>query len=168
MSTTTDTGTRTIKVFRVFINATPERVWEAIVSPEWNQRYGYHAPSEFELKAGGSFCSRPNEGMAAMGAPDVVVEGEVLKADPPHKLVQTWRMLFSPELATEPFTTLTYDIHAETESMTRLTVTHDVTGAPMHEGAVSGDSPLQEGGGGWAWVLSDLKTLLETGESLPL
>ncbi len=166
MTTTTDT--RTVKVFRVFIRATPERVWEAITSPEWNQRYGYHSPSEFELHAGGAFRGRPNDGMRAMGMPEVVVEGEVLEADPPRRLVQTWRMLFSPELGAEPFTTLTYDVHPESESMTRLTITHDVTGAPLHEGAISSDSPLDEGGGGWAWVLSDLKTLLETGESMPI
>ncbi len=48
--------------------------------------------------------------------------------------------------------------------MSRLTVTHDVTGAPLTARMVSGE--VQEAGGGWNWVLSDLKTLLETGKSL--
>lgn len=62
--------------------------------------------------------------MRSMGAPDVGVDGEVLESDPPHKLVQTWRMVMDQDMED------------------------------------------QGAGGGWGWVLSDLKTLLETGPSL--
>lgn len=50
--------------------------------------------------------------------------------------------------------------------LTSLTVTHDVTDAPITAAMIAGDADLGEGGGGWAWILSDLKTLLETGGSL--
>ena len=45
----------TTPVHRVYINAAPERVWEANPSPEWNGRYGYRAVSEYDLKPGGQF-----------------------------------------------------------------------------------------------------------------
>jgi uncharacterized protein YndB with AHSA1/START domain len=161
---TTATQTTT-QVFRVHIKASPERVWEAITSPEWTARYGYQAPCEYDLRPGGTFRSVANEGMKAMGAPDVVVEGEVLESDPPRRLVQTWRMLFEPSQAAEPLTTVTWEIEPITDAVCRLTVVHDVTDAPIHASLISGEQ-LQGAGGGWPFVLSDLKSLLETGSSL--
>jgi len=49
--------------------------------------------------------------------------------------------------------------------VTTLTVTHDLTGAPMTAALVAGEMEDQGAGGGWSWVLSDLKTLLETGKA---
>ena len=66
-------------------------------------------------------------------------------------------------LKAEGFTRLTYDL-AETGGVTRLTVTHDLTDAPKLAVLTSGEADDQPGaGGGWPWVLSDLKSLLETG-----
>jgi hypothetical protein len=48
----------------------------------------------------------------------------------------------------------------------RLTVTHEREGAPRHAEQVAGDIPLEQGGGGWPWILSDVKSLLETGKSI--
>ena len=50
--------------------------------------------------------------------------------------------------------------------MTQLTVTHELEGAPKHAAQVASVAPLAQGGGGWTWILSDLKTLLESGSSL--
>lgn len=161
--------TETVKVFRVYIKATPEAIWEAITSPEWNGRYGYHSASTFELEPGGAFRAEASPEMRQFGAPEIVVDGEVLESDPPKKLVQTWKMHFDPAMSAEPYTTLTYEIEPETDALTRLTVIHDVTGAPIHAHQITpGASKLQEGGGGWAWILSDLKTLLESGDCLAL
>jgi len=63
-----------------------------------------------------------------MGMPEVVVDGEVIEADPPRRLVQTWHPLWAEDIAAET---------------TR--VTHDIEG-------------LLEGGGGWPMILSDLKS----------
>jgi DNA-binding transcriptional ArsR family regulator/uncharacterized protein YndB with AHSA1/START domain len=163
--TTTAPATTTVQVFRVHIKATPQAIWEAITSPEWTSRYGYRAPSEYELRPGGAFRSLANEGMKAMGTPDVVVEGEVIEADPPRRLVQTWRMLFEPSQAAEPFTRITWEIEALSGGVSRLTVIHDVAGAPIHASLISGEH-LESGGGGWPYILSDLKSLLETGTAL--
>jgi uncharacterized protein YndB with AHSA1/START domain len=158
------TVSATTQVFRVHIKATAEAVWEAITSPDWNARYGYRAPTEYDLRPGGRLRGLANEGMRSMGTPEVVVEGEVLQADPPRRLVQTWRMLFDPAQAAEPFTRVTYEIEDLGNGVTRLTVIHDVTGAPIHASLISGETLM--GGGGWPYILSDLKSLLETGTAL--
>jgi uncharacterized protein YndB with AHSA1/START domain len=162
--TTTTKKTATTQVYRVHIKATPQAIWDAITSPEWAERYGYRARVEYDLRPGGAYKSFANEGMKEYGAPDVVVEGEVVEADPPRKLVQTWRMLFDAEMSSEPVTRLTWEIDDGEDGVSRLTVIHDLEGAPRHAALVTGDVP--NAGGGWPYVLSDLKTLLETGNSL--
>jgi len=163
----TETATTT-QVFRVYIRSTAEKIWEAITSPEWNQQYGYHCPAEYELRAGGAYRALTTDQMREMGLPEVGVEGEVLEVDPPHRLVQTWRFNFSPEAIAEGFTTVTWEIHPESDGLCRLTVSHDVTDAPLMAHDTRGDGELGEGGGGWPFILSDLKSLLETGSSLEL
>ena len=179
MTTTETTGTErgvaTTQVHRVYIKAEPERIWQAITDPEWNGRYGYAAPAEYELKPGGSYRAFAGESMkqasAAMGwdLPEVVVDGEVLEADPPRRLVQTWRMAMDPTAKAEGFSRLTWEIEGPgQDGVCRLTVTHELAGMPSLAAMTSGDNAFGEmGGGGWPWVLSDLKTLLETGEAFP-
>ncbi|MEV6598415.1 SRPBCC domain-containing protein [Actinoplanes sp. NPDC051346] len=164
----------TTQVFRVWIRSTPEKIWTAITDPEWTAKYGYAAPAHFDLRPGGSVRYDATEEMRSFAkengfeVPDVVVDGEVVEADPPRLLKQTWRMLMDPTTAAEPFTTLTYLIEElkSQPGVCRLTLTHELTGAPATSTMVAG-SPLDEaGGGGWAWVLSDLKSLLETGTAM--
>ena len=108
MSTMTETGVT--QVYRVYIKATPEAIWDAITKPEWNERYGYPGRGEYDLRPGGAFRNLANQGMKDLGAPDVLVDGEVIEADPPRRLVQTWRLLMDPGTAEEPYTRLTYEI----------------------------------------------------------
>jgi uncharacterized protein YndB with AHSA1/START domain len=103
--------------------------------------------------------------MRSMGAPDVAVDGEILESDPPRKLVQTWRMVMDSDVAAEGFTRLTYEIEESKGGVTKLTVIHDLEGAPKLATLISGWMEDSGAGGGWSWVLSGLKTLLETGES---
>jgi len=163
MTTATHTAVTT-QVFRVFIKATPEATWQAITSPEWNGRYGYGVPSEYELRPGGAFRARSSGEMAEHGAPEVLLRGEVLEVDPPRRLVQTWHPLFSPEIEAEGPKRLTWEIDEGPAGICRLTVTHELDGAPLTAEQVSGAHP--EAGGGWSWILSDLKTLLETGATM--
>src|SRR5581483_7589424 len=107
---TSSTESKTVQMYRVYIKASPEAIWEAITKPEWTIKYGYAPLVDYELRPGGRFQAFANEGMKALGCPDVVSDGEVLQADPPRKLVQTWRMTMTPELAAEGYTTLTYDV----------------------------------------------------------
>jgi uncharacterized protein YndB with AHSA1/START domain len=160
------TGVETTQVYRVYIKATPEAIWEAITSPEWSNRYGYGGSVEFDLQPGGDFKVHASQEFLDAGAPPIVVDGEVIEADPPHRLVQTWRMLMDPTMADEGFTRLTYEIQPVEGAATKLTVTHEMGSAPTVAAMVAGTSEASGAGGGWAWVLSDLKSLLETGAPL--
>lgn len=167
MTTTTTAGTTvTTQVYRVYIKATPEAVWDAITTPEWTQRYGYGARGEFDLRPGGKYTGFTSEGMRAMGAPEVGVQGEVIEADPPRRLVQTFHMVMDPEMAAQGPTRLTYELEPRDGGVTRLTLIHDLAGAPRLALLLSGGLEDTGAGGGWSWVLSDLKSLLETGAAL--
>ena len=163
---TMTTEAKTIQVYRVYIRATPDAIWTAITDPDWTDRYGYGGRAQYELRPGGSFRLLASEAMRAQGVPEVAVDGEVLEADPPRKLVQTWRLAMEASLAAEGFTRLTYEIEPLEGGVTKLTVTHDLTDTPVHAGLVAGEMEDTGAGGGWAWVLSGLKTVLETGTSL--
>ena len=154
------------QVYRVYIKATPEAIFEAITSPEWTNRYGYGNYAEFDLRPGGQYRARASAEFIAAGAPEFVVDGEVLEVDPPRRLVQTWRMLMDPTMRQEGFTRLTYEIDEVQGGVCRLTVTHELENAPTLAAMVDGSQEHTGAGGGWNWVLSDLKSLLETGKGL--
>lgn len=168
--TSTQTAVTT-QVYRVYIKASPEKVWDAITKPEWTDRYGYGGLTDFDLRPGAKFETHPSTAMKDSAAeqgfpmPEVIIDGEVVEADPPRKLVLTWRMLMDPEVAAEGFTRLTYEI-AEAGGSCKLTVVHELDGAPKLAELVAGTHEAEGGGGGWSWILSDLKSLLETGKTL--
>ena len=95
-----------------------------------------------------------------------MVDGEVIEADPPHKLVQTWRMLMDADTAAEGFTRLTYEIAEGAGGVTKVTLIHELEGAPKVAALIAGEQEDRGAGGGWAWMLSDLKSLLETGSRM--
>jgi len=174
MTTTTGETAVITQVYRVYIKATPQAIWDAITKPEWVAKYGYGGTCEYDLGPGGAYRAFPSDDMrkasAEMGfpCPDVIVDGEVVEAEPPHKLVQTWRMLMDPEAAAEGFTRLTYEIQEIQGAGTKLTVTHELGNAMKLARMTSGamEDAGEGAGGGWSWVLSDLKSLLETGNPL--
>jgi len=169
---TTKTQPTTTQVYRVYIKATPHAIWDAITRPEWTERYGYGGLVEYDLRPGGAYRAVSSEAMRREGAemgfpiPDVVVDGEVIEADPPRRLVQTWRMLMDPGMAAEGFTRLTWEIEEGEGGVTKLTVIHDLERAPRLAALLAGEMESEGAGGGWVAVLSGLKTLLETGKPL--
>ncbi|MFI5907625.1 SRPBCC domain-containing protein [Dactylosporangium sp. NPDC051541] len=154
------------QVYKVYIKAEAKQVWDAITTPEWTARYGFRGRTELDLRPGGAVVGRSNAGMLAMGAPEIGTDGEVVEVDPPHRLVQTFRMLMDPTMAAEGFTRLTYELKEGKDGVTALTVTHELSDAPNMARLMAGEFEEMGAGGGWAWVLSDLKSLLETGKSL--
>ena len=169
---TAQTALKTVQVYRVYIKATPQAIWDAIVKPEWTERYGYGGRGEYDLRPGGAYRGYTSEAMKQVGAargfslPDVAVDGEVIEADPPRKLVLTWRMVMDPQMAAEGFTRLTYEIAGGQGGVSKLTVVHDLDNAPKLARLLAGEQEAEGAGGGWSWVLSGLKTLLETGTPL--
>jgi uncharacterized protein YndB with AHSA1/START domain len=152
----------TTQIYEVYINASAQAIWDAITSPEWTARYGYRGLAEYDLRPGGAFRGRTPPEMKAMGMPEVALDGEVLESIAPRKLVQTYRFLFNDALKAEGFTRLTWEIEPTQSGFSRLTVTHELEGAPIMAGMVA-NKFSEMGTGGWTWILSDLKTLLETG-----
>lgn len=158
-----DIGTTT-QIYRIFIKATPQAIWDAITKPEWTQKWGYGLRDEYDLRPGGEYRGMAPDSMKkGLGLEGVIVDGEVIEVDAPNKLVITWRMFVNPALRSEGFTRLTYEIEAGREGVSRLSVIHDVTGTPGHAAMIAGDKQGPGDGGGWTWILSDLKTTLENG-----
>jgi uncharacterized protein YndB with AHSA1/START domain len=137
------------QIYQVFIKASPERVWDAITRPEFTARY-FH----------GSRIAIDGERRVSL-APDGSVRGDspVLEYDPPRRLVHEWLSLYDPDMAAEEPSRVTWEIEPHEGGYCKLTLTHDrLDGAPKTAESVSG--------AGWMFVLSGLKTLLETGEPL--
>jgi uncharacterized protein YndB with AHSA1/START domain len=165
MATESKASIATTQVYEVYIKASPQAIWDAITSPEWTVKYGYKGAIEIELRPGGAYRAHSTEAMRSFGLPDVVVDGVVEMADPPRKLVHTYRFLFSDANKAEGFTRVTWEIEKVAADFSRLTVVHELEGAPIMAGMVA--SKFSEAGaGGWAWILSDMKTLIETGKTM--
>jgi uncharacterized protein YndB with AHSA1/START domain len=142
------------QVYQVFIRSTPDRIWEAITDPRFTTKYFHGTRVELQLVAGSEY-----RGIAPDGS-SVWVDGEVLEVDPPKRLVHTWLARYDPETAGEEPSRVTWEIEDRGDGMCLLTVVHDqLEGAPKTAESVSGQ--------GWMYVLSGLKTLLETGDPLP-
>jgi uncharacterized protein YndB with AHSA1/START domain len=169
--TTSSTQSRVVQVHRAYIRASAQAIWDAITQPEWTTRYGYTGLVDYDLRPGGAYRVRPTEafraGAEARGnqLPEVIISGEVLEADPPRKLVTTFRMLMDEQTAAEPATRVTHEIADKGAGVCSLTLTHELDGAPVLAAIVGGQWEDQGAGGGHTWVLNDLKSLLETGRS---
>jgi uncharacterized protein YndB with AHSA1/START domain len=148
MTTTTEINLTT-QVYKVFIKASPEQVWDAITKPEFTAKYFHGARVENTAER--------HLGLGPNG--EVWGDSATREFDPPRRLVHGWRSLYDPEAASEAESRVTWEIEPHEGGYSELTVTHDeLEGAPRTAQSVSG--------AGWMWVLSGLKTLLETGQPL--
>ena len=149
--------------YHIFIQATAQDVWDALTEPGWTRKYGYRSLVKYDPQPGGIYLAYASGRRYGQRGGDLVISGEVLEAEPPKRLVQTWHPMFDARAAAEPPTRLTWEILEEQTGLTAVTVRHECPGAP-HTAALA--SAGTAGSGGWSWVLSDLKTLLETGRPL--
>ena len=137
-------------VYVTYIRATPEKLWDALRKPEFTREYWFGIRHESSWEQGASW---------KMIFPDGTVgdSGEVVEIDEQRRLVLKWRNEFRPELRAEGYSLCTFDIEADGD-VTKLTVTHEI------------DTPkskfIEVVSGGWPEVLSNLKSLLETGQVL--
>jgi uncharacterized protein YndB with AHSA1/START domain len=137
------------KVFEIYIKTTPDRLWEAITDPEQRAQYSFGVRTSSDWTAGSRYEA------VHPGASFRVAEGENMEVEPPRRLVQSFNALWSDDVKAEGTSRVTWEIEPIGDSC-RLTVTHD----QLREGA------NDELYGGWPMILSGLKTLLETGETL--
>lgn len=143
------TSAPTTQVYQVFIKATPDRIWEAIVKPEFTAKYFHGARIVNDAQR---HISHGPDG-------ELWGDGPVLEFDPPHRLVHEWRSMYDPDMAQEQPSRVTWEIEPVDGGYCKLILTHDrLDGAPKTAASVYG--------AGWMFVLSGLKTLLETGAPL--
>jgi uncharacterized protein YndB with AHSA1/START domain len=139
------------QVYQLFIKASPEQIWDAITKPEFTSKYFYGTAVDSTFEPAAALKLNGPDGSA-------MVEGEILEVDPPRRLQHSWRSLFDPEQAVEPYSRLTWEIEPQEDGTTLLTVVHDqLDDSPKTAESVSN---------GWMLVLSGLKTLLETGKPI--
>jgi uncharacterized protein YndB with AHSA1/START domain len=137
-------------VYVTYIRTTPEKLWQALIDPEFTRRYWCETRQESEWKPGASWRSIIPDGRVADN-------GEILEIEPQRRLVLTWRNEFKPELRAEGYSRLTYELEKQGESV-KFTIIHEID---------KPDSKLiQAVSGGWPLILASLKSLLETGEPL--
>lgn len=135
-------------VYVTFIRTTPERLWTALTSPEFTKQYWFGVCHETDWKVGS-----PWQLVFADGR--VADSGEIVECSPPRRLVLKWRNEFRPELKEEGYSRCVIEIES-VDAASKLTITHSIErDGSKFIGAVSG---------GWPLILSNLKSLLETGE----
>jgi uncharacterized protein YndB with AHSA1/START domain len=138
-------------VFQIYIRATAEQVWQAITETEFRRQYFFGSTIETTFAPGSPLRSHSPDG--ELWGDDVVLE-----CDPPRLLSQTWRGRWDLEAAAEPPSRVTWRVEPQDGGFTKLTVVHDqLEESPRTSSGVSG---------GWALIISGLKTLLETGTPL--
>jgi uncharacterized protein YndB with AHSA1/START domain len=137
-------------VYVTYIRTTPEKLWQALIDPEFTRQYWCDTTQDCDWKPGASWRIMIPDGRVADS-------GEIIEVDPPRKLIHTWRNEFRPELRAEGHSRITYELEPVGESV-KLTITHEMDRP---------DSELIKAvSGGWPHILASLKSLLETGESL--
>jgi uncharacterized protein YndB with AHSA1/START domain len=139
---------QTTQVYQLFIRATPEQVWDAITKSEFTTQYFF--ASRIEMEDGRRRAYGPGG--------ELWGDSAILEEDPPRRLVHEWQGLYDSDLAAEETSRVTWEIEPQDGDITKLTLIHDqLEGAPKTAESVAN---------GWMFVLSGLKTLLETGRPL--
>jgi uncharacterized protein YndB with AHSA1/START domain len=143
-------------VYVTYIRTTPERLWAALTDPQTIRKYWFGMTAESDFRPGSSWGLKFEDGRTAD-------TGEILEADLPRRLVIRWRNEFKPELKAEGYSRCTIEIETTDYypdfggKAVKLTIHHEIEG----EG---GGKFIEAVSGGWPKVLSNLKSLLETGD----
>ena len=137
-------------VYVTYIRTTPEKLWNALIEPEFTRQFWFNTTQESEWKAGSSWKILMPDGRVADS-------GEVLEIEPRRRLVLKWRHELGPELRAEGYSRLTYQLEKEGNSV-KLTVIHEIE--------KEGSKFIEAVSTGWPHILASLKSLLETGKSL--
>ena len=135
-------------VYVTYIRTTPEKLWAALTSEEFTRKYWFNMDLVSDWQVGSPWKLVFSDGRVA----DV---GEVLECDPPRKIALRWRNQWKPEYAAEGEALCVIELEPR-EGAVKLTVTHSM--------ARAGSQLIAGVSGGWPSILSNLKSLLETGE----
>ncbi|MGZ8476271.1 MAG: ArsR/SmtB family transcription factor [Candidatus Limnocylindria bacterium] len=149
MGTDAETRDRPRAMAQVFIRATPDRVWRAITESEFTTRYYYSSTVESDWKAGSAY-------RYAIAGEDAIV-GTVLEVDPPRRLVLSFDARWDEDVAADAPSQLTWELEETAPGVTKVTTVHEFP---------SRTATFEQVGGGMSFILSGLKSLIETGEPL--
>ncbi len=138
-------------VYVTYIQTTPQKLWDALTKPEFQEHYWFRTIQESTFTKGASWK------MVGMDSKTTFDSGEILESDPPKKLVIKWRNEWKPELTAEGYGRCTYEIEEAIASV-KLTITH--------ENDVENSKYIQAVSGGWPQIVSSLKTYLESGKAM--
>ena len=141
----------TVERYETYISATPKRVWKAITDRDLSKQVPYFLAVESTFRAGAPIRWVSESGEAA-------VEGEILEVKAPNLLEHTWGVRYDPSLSHEK-SRVSWRLE-QRGKLTKLIVEHDVTGAPLTAAQIAID--------GWSFILSGIKTLVETGSPIPM
>ena len=139
---------RSTFVYVTYIRTTPEKLWSALTDSEFMKQYWFGVHGESEWTAGSPWKTVSPSGQ-------VLDAGEIVEADPPRRLVIRWQNQFKPELKAEGASLCTMEIEPDDNNAVKLTVTHTIER--------EGSKFIVAVSGGWPKILSNLKSLLETG-----
>ncbi|MBV9695882.1 MAG: SRPBCC family protein [Gammaproteobacteria bacterium] len=137
-------------VYVTYIRTTPEQLWTALTSAEFSQQYWLGIAVQAEWRKGGSWRLVKPDGSLADS-------GEIAEFDPPRRLVIRWQHEMTPELKAEGWSLCSMELEP-VQGVVKLTVTHTMER--------EGSKLIGAVAGGWPQILSNLKTLLETGSTL--
>lgn len=140
---------RSTFVYVTYIRTTPEQLWSALTDREFIKRYWFGMQAESRWHAGAPWKLMSESG-------EVYDAGEIVEADPPRRLVIRWTHQLKPELKAEGASLCTMELEPAAGSV-RLSITHSMER--------DGSQLIAAVSGGWPKVLSNLKSVLETGSA---
>ena len=138
-------------VYVTFIRTTSERLWSALTTPEFIRQYWFGMHCESDWKPGSSWKLVFADGRLADA-------GEIVEADPPQRLVIKWRNEWNAEMRAEGYSLCTFQIETVPDASpqaVKLSITHAIERPESKF--------IEAVSGGWPRIISNLKSLLETG-----
>ena len=138
-------------VYVTYIKTTPEKLWEALTNSAFTRQYWFDTEVKSDWKVGSPLA-------LVMGG-KVTDTGEILEADRPRRLSYTFRHVLDDDLRAEPATKVVFSLEPHGD-LVKLTLTH--------EGFADGSKLLDGISKGWPAILSNLKSLLESGRALAI
>jgi uncharacterized protein YndB with AHSA1/START domain len=134
----------------ITIDASPEQIWAALTDPQQTRLFWHGALNHSTWLPGAPWTSESDEG-------ELFLDGEIVEADPPRRMVHTMRFLQDPVASAEPPSLVEISIDA-VDGGTRLRLVNTNLGPESLENVT--------GTGGWEHILGALKVLVETGRPL--
>ena len=141
---------RSTFVYVSYIRTTPEKLWSALTDADFMKQYWFGVHGESQWTAGSPWKSVSPHGQ-------ILDAGEIVEAEPPRRLVIRWQHQDKPELKAEGESLCTIELE-QSGTAVKLSITHTIEREPS--------KLIEAVSGGWPKVISNLKSVLETGSTV--